>query len=100
MRSRTRTSGRFSSREMVGCEQSAAPSGSPSSASLKTGSCRRLSASLPSSYPAAIISMRKRRMVARPCRTRSGARGSSMQAEPIGDAEPTLDLAQGQQATV
>jgi hypothetical protein len=35
-----------------------------------------------------------------PCRTRSGARGSSMQREPVGDAEPALDLAQRQQATV
>jgi hypothetical protein len=49
IRSRSRARGRFSSREMVGCEHSAAPSGSRPRASLKAGSCRRLSASLPSS---------------------------------------------------
>lgn len=72
-----RVSARFSIREIVGCEHSAAPvSGSRSRARLNAGSARRSSASLPSSYPAAIIMIRTRMMSSRLCRTLPGARGS------------------------
>lgn len=50
MRNNARVSGRFSRREMVGCEHSArVPEGVRSSAILNIGSTRRLDASLPSS---------------------------------------------------
>ena len=49
MRSSARVSGRFSKREMVGCEHSAASSPSRAMASLNIGSVRSRSASLPSS---------------------------------------------------
>jgi hypothetical protein len=37
----------------------------------------------------------KAQVAVRPCRTRSGARGSGAGGEPLGDADPPLDLAQG-----
>ena len=61
--------GRFSSREIVDCEHNSSPAGKRSSASLNIGSRRSASASLPSSYPAAIISMRNRMISARWCTT-------------------------------
>src|ERR1700749_922775 len=78
-RSNARRSGRFSSREIVDCEHSSSPAGKRSSASLNIGSRRSASASLPSSYPAAIISMRNRMISAKRCTTLSGARGSTRQ---------------------
>jgi hypothetical protein len=80
MRSRARVSGRFSRREMVDCEHRSRPDGRRSSAILNNGSRRRLVASLPSAYPAAIASRRKRMISARRCAVRSGSRGSAMQA--------------------
>jgi hypothetical protein len=64
-RSSARTSGRFSSREIVDWEHNSSSEGSRSSASLNIGSRRSMSASLPSSYPAAIISMRNRMISAK-----------------------------------
>jgi hypothetical protein len=84
-RSNARRSGRFSSREIPGssprtdCEHSSSPAGKRSSASLNIGSRRSASASLPSSYPAAIISMPNRRISAKRCTTLSGARRSTRQ---------------------
>ena len=53
--------GAFSSRDMVGCEHSAAPvSGRRPTASLNAGSARKLSQSSASSYPAAIKNIRSR----------------------------------------
>src|SRR6516165_8854281 len=78
-RSNARRSGRFSSREIVDCEHSSSPAGKQSSASLNIGSERSASASLPSSYPAAIISMGNRMISATRCTTLSGARGSTRQ---------------------
>src|ERR1700741_386781 len=78
-RSNARRSGRFSSREIVDWEHSSSPAGKRSSASLNIGSRRSASASLPSSYPAAIISMRNRMISAKRCTTLSGARGSPRQ---------------------
>lgn len=80
MRIRAFVSARFSRREMVSWEHRSAPPGSRSQASLKAGSRRRLSASLPSSYPQAIIIMRNRMMSAKLCRTRSTTRSSRRQA--------------------
>src|SRR6266511_3892784 len=65
---------------MVDCEHRSRPEGRHSSAILNTGSMRRLVASLPSSYPAAIISSRKRMMSASVCTVLPGSRRSSMQA--------------------
>src|ERR1022692_792233 len=96
MRSKVRAFGRFSSREIVDCEHSSRSDGDKSSAILNIGSLRRELASFPSSYPAAIISKRKRRMSARLCVIRSGHAGG----EPIGDAKALLDLAQQQNAAI
>ncbi len=79
MRNRARASGRFSKREIVGCDHRSPSSGRRPIASLNIGSLRRLSASLPSSWPAAIISMRMRMISARPWSTRLGSRGSRRQ---------------------
>jgi hypothetical protein len=79
-RSSARTSGRFSNREIVDCEHNSSSEGNRSSASLNIGSQRSVSASLPSSYPAAIISMRNRIISAKRCTTFSGARGPLRQA--------------------
>ncbi len=49
MRSSARVLGRFSKREIVGCEHNGASSSSRSMASLNMGSVRNRSASLPSS---------------------------------------------------
>src|ERR1700674_1446970 len=78
-RSSARTSGKFSSREIVDCEHNSSSEGNRSSASLNIGSPRSVPASLPSSYPAAIISMRNRIISAKRCTTFSGARGSLRQ---------------------
>ena len=57
--------GAFSSRLMVGCEQSARPlSGAFPTASLNRGSARSASQSSASSYPQAMANMRKRSMAA------------------------------------
>src|SRR5450631_3859774 len=100
MRSKVRAFGRFSSREIVDCEHSSRSDGDKSSAILNIGSLRRELASCPSSYPAAIISKRKRRMSARLCVIRSGARGSTMQAASRSAAKALLDLAQQQNAAI
>ena len=49
MRSSVRVSGRFSRREIVGCEHNAVSPSSRAMASLNIGSVRNRSASLPSS---------------------------------------------------
>src|ERR1035437_1871644 len=88
MRSKVRAFGRFSSREIVDCEHSSRSDGDKSSAILNIGSLRRDLAPFPSSYPAAIISKRKR------------ARVPHAGGEPIGDAKALLDLAQQQNAAI
>ena len=70
------------------CEHSSSPAGKRSSASLNIGSRRSASASLPSSYPAAIISMPNRRISAKRCTTLSGARRSTRQFA-SGSAKPS-----------
>src|SRR5262245_45107555 len=101
MRSKARASGRFSRREMVDCEHSARSDGDRSSAILNRGSYRRPVALLPSSYPAPIISRRKRMNVGKAMGdVIRRARVFNAGSQTISDAKPLLNLAQHQKPTV
>src|SRR6266511_2991990 len=86
---------------MVDCEHRSRPEGRHSSAILNTGSMRRLVASLPSSYPAAIISSRKRMMSASVCTVLPGiAPILDAGGQTLGNPKLALDLAHDQQTSV
>ncbi len=98
-RSSARTSGRFSSREIPGssprtdCEHNSSSEGNRSSANLNIASRRSVSASLPSSYPAAILSQAVHDLFRSPRVLPTGGPA-------IGQSQPALDLAQHQQSSL
>ena len=102
IRSRARTSGRFSNREIVDCEHNSRSEGDRSSAILNMGSPRSELASSPSSYPALIISRRMRSIrpekpktndVSQAVRDLIGrARINHAAGKPIGDPKLLFDI--------
>ena len=101
MRISARGPGRFSSREMVGCEHSAAPSGIRPRASLKAGSCRKAGGVV------AVLGARGNHQHPKPQNvgdamldTLRCARIGRAGGQAVSDAEAALDLAHRQHAGI
>ena len=98
-RSRDRTSGKFSRREMVGCDTAPGPTArgrAPSRTGDRAAGPRRRCRPQPS----AIIGRRKRMMSARVCVSDRALGILDASGEPIGNTQALLDLAERQHSAV